>query len=330
MDNGKGLDVKGTNQHTVQPTADNPGKYQEAAFEDMTDLGLIFNILKYCLTKRQAVYGVIFLAFILNASDAFSDYSLAFYLYSTGFLYSTLAILLIDYGIFFISLSHYLMSHLATASISSVIARSLILILLHPFTPGLSALYWFVIRARGLKEDNAHYFLKMTSVIQGCAEAPSQIVATFWMILTHQLEVPWVKQSEVCDSWGNCIRLGVLLSLGSLGLSWFSLLKASLDSFQSPDMLSTLCLLLPSLIFRLASTILLITYLEVRVMLTCLSYLYIKSEVESSCIPSPFHCQRFHYHALFKASQQPKWSFQKWDKLCDNQHCVHFHLQPLT
>ena len=180
VDNGKGLDEKGTNQGTVQPTADNPGKYQEAAFEDMTDLGLIFNILKYCLTKRQAVYGVIFLAFILNASDAFSDYSLAFYLYNTGFLYSALAILLIDYGIFFISLSHYLMSHLATASISSVIARSLFLILLHPFTPGLSALYWFVIRVRGLKEDNAHYFLKMTSVIQGCAEAPSQIVANFF------------------------------------------------------------------------------------------------------------------------------------------------------
>ena len=166
------------------------------------------------------------------------------------------------------------MSHLATTSISSVIARSLFLILLHPFTPGLSALYWFVIRARGLKEDNAHYFLKMNSVIQGCAEVPSQIVATFWMILTHQLEVPWANQSEVCDLLDNCIRLGVLLSLGSLGLSWFSLLKASLDSFQSPDVLSTLCLLLPSLIFRLANTILLITYLEVRDMLKCLICLY--------------------------------------------------------
>ena len=264
IDNGVGADEKDKNQFTQQPTVDNPGKDQNAAFEEMTDLGLIFNILKHCLTQRQAAYGVISLALILNASDAFSDYTLAFYLYNTGFLYSALAILLIDYGVFFISLSHYLMSHLATASLSALVSTSLFLVLLHPFTPGLSALYWFVIRARGLKEDTAHYFLKMTSVIQGCAEAPSQIVATSWMILTHQLEVPWRKQSEVCDSWGNCIRMGALLSAGSLGLSWFSLLKASLESFQSPDVLSTLCLLLPSLIFRLASTILLVTYMEVR------------------------------------------------------------------
>ena len=206
---------------------------------------------------------------VLNASDASSDYSLAFYLYNTGFLNSALAILLIDYGIFFISLSHYLMSHLATASLVSLVFSSLFLIILHPFTPGLSALYWLIIRTRGLKEDTAHYFLKMTSVIQGSAEAPAQFVATSWMILTHQLEMPWRKQSEVCDSWGNCLRLGVVLSVGSLGLSWFSLLKASLDSFQSPDVLSTFSLLLPSLIFRLASTILLVTYLEVRQRVEC-------------------------------------------------------------
>ena len=237
---------------------------EETAFEEKTDLGLIFNILKLCLTRRQATFGVIFLAFILNASDAFSDYSLAFYLYNTGFLTAASLILLIDYGVFFISLSHYLMSHLAEASWLSLTFNSLFLILLHPFAPGLSALYWFIIRARRLnKEDSAHYFLKMTSVIQGCAEAPSQIVATSWMILTHQLEAPWTKQSEVCDSWGNCVAFGVVLSVGSLGLSWISLLKASLDSFQSADVVSALCLLLPSLIFRLGSTILLFTYLEV-------------------------------------------------------------------
>ena len=237
---------------------------EETAFEEKTDLGLIFNILKLCLTRRQATFGVIFLAFILNASDAFSDYSLAFYLYNTGFLTAASLILLIDYGVFFISLSHYLMSHLAEASWLSLTFNSLFLILLHPFAPGLSALYWFIIRARRLnKEDSAHYFLKMTSVIQGCAEAPSQIVATSWMILTHQLEAPWTKQSEVCDSWGNCVAFGVVLSVGSLGLSWISLLKASLDSFQSADVVSALCLLLPSLIFRLGSSILLFTYLEV-------------------------------------------------------------------
>ena len=260
---GKGEDENGTNHLTQQPDTVDKDLNQNTDFEEVTDLGLIFNFLQHCLSKRQAVYGVISLAFILNALDAFSDYSLAFYLYNTGFLHSALAILLIDFGVFFVSLSHYLMSHLGTASLPMLIFSSLFLVFLHPFTPGFSALYWFVIRARGLKEDTAHYFLKMTSVIQGCAEAPSQIVATSWMILTNQLEAPWKAQSEVCDSWGNCIRLGVVLSLGSLGLSWFSLLKASLDSFQSPDLLSTVCLLLPSLIFRLASTILLITYLEV-------------------------------------------------------------------
>ena len=36
-----------------RPTPDNPGKYQEAAIEEMTNLGFIFNILKYCLKKRH-------------------------------------------------------------------------------------------------------------------------------------------------------------------------------------------------------------------------------------------------------------------------------------
>ena len=248
-----------------QPIAQNIEKAQETAFEDTTNLGLIFNIFHLCLTQRQAVFGVIFLAFILNASDAFSDYSLAFYLYNTGFHTAASLILLIDYGVFFISLSHYLMNHMATASWLTLALNSLFLILLHPFTPGLSALYWLIIRARGVqREDTAHYFLKMTSVIQGCAEAPSQIVATSWMILTNQLEAPWTKQSEVCDSWGNCVALGVVLSVGSLALSWISLLKASLDSFQSADVLSAICLLLPSLMFRLGSTILIFTFLEVR------------------------------------------------------------------
>ena len=255
------------------------------AFEETTNLGLVFNILKLCLTQRQAAFGVIFFAFILNASDAFSDYSLAFYLYNTGFLTAASTILLIDYGVFFISLSHYLMSHLATATWLTLVFNSLFLVLLHPFTPGLSALYWFIVRARGLKkEDTAHYFLKMTSVIQGCAEAPSQIVATSWMILTHQLEAPWTKQSEVCDSWGNCIALGVFLSVGSLGLSWVSLLKASLDSFQSADVLSAVCLLLPSLVFRLASTILLFTYLEVKGKLRVQN---LRLSVDSQTTPRP-------------------------------------------
>ena len=66
------------------------------SFEETTDLGIIFNILKLCLTQRQAALGVIFFAFVMNTSDVFSDYTSAFYLYTTGFFNTAFAILLVD------------------------------------------------------------------------------------------------------------------------------------------------------------------------------------------------------------------------------------------
>ena len=154
------------------------------------------------------------------------------------------------------------MANIADESCIRIIAESLFRVLLHPVTPALSALCWLIARSRGLEQGRPHYFTKMTAIIQGCAEAPSQLVATTWMILIHQLEGPWNKSSPICDKWGNCIYLGIMLPIGSLLLSWISLLKASLNSFQACDALPAIGLLLPNIVFRLGSTIILITFME--------------------------------------------------------------------
>ena len=75
MDNDTKFAEKDANQKARQPINIHQDKDHASAFEEKADLGLIFNILKRCLTQRQAAYGVIFLALILNASDASSDYS---------------------------------------------------------------------------------------------------------------------------------------------------------------------------------------------------------------------------------------------------------------
>ena len=231
--------------------------------EEELDLGILYKILKLCFAAKYATAAVILLTAILNLTDGFSDYTLAYYLYSSGFLNSSVMILAIDYGVFFITLSHYLMANITNESYIKIISESLFIIIFHPITPALSAISWLVARARGLEQDRPHYFTKMTAIIQGCAEAPSQLVVTSWMILVHQLDAPWNKNSPICDNWGNCIHLGVLLPVGSLALSWLSLLKASMDSFQASDTLPAVGLLLPSLLFRLGSTIILLTFMEV-------------------------------------------------------------------
>ena len=227
------------------------------------DLGFLYKILKLCLAARHAVNAIIIFTAIFNLVDGISDYTLAYFLLKTGFFQSALIIIAIDYGVFFITLSHYLMANIAGESCMRIIAESLFITLLHPITPALSALSWLIARSRGLEEGRPHYFTKMTSLIQGCAEAPSQLVATTWMILIHQLEVPWNKSSLICDKWGNCIHLGNLLPMCSLFLSWISLLVASLNSFQASDPLAAIGLLLPNIVFRLGSTIILITFMEV-------------------------------------------------------------------
>ena len=80
--------------------------------------------------------------------DAVSDYSLAYYLFKTGFLGSACIIIAIDYGIFVITLSHYLMANIATESCFKLVAESLFLIILHPFSPALSALSWAIAASR--------------------------------------------------------------------------------------------------------------------------------------------------------------------------------------
>jgi hypothetical protein len=229
------------------------------------DLGVVYKILKICIDPKHAATGVILIAILLNLTDAFSDYSLAFYLTQTGFVFGAALILVIDYAVFVVSLSHYLMDRLATETWGTLLLTSLLLTLLHPVTPALSGLSWLVAKVRGLPQHKHHYLTKMSTVIQGCSEAPFQFVLTSWLILTHQLDAPWQKSTEICDRRGNCLNLGAFLSVGSLALSWTSLLTASLAAFQSSDLLPTISLILPNLIFRLGSTILLVTFTEVRI-----------------------------------------------------------------
>jgi len=229
------------------------------------DLGVLQKILKLYLSARMATHCVILLAAIVNMFDAVSDYSLVYYLSATGFRYAGLIILLIDYGIFFITLVHYNMMFHQTEKRLKLIFISVFLTIFQPFTPAISALSWYIARSQRLKQetqDKLHYLTKTTTTIQGCAEAPAQIVASSWMVLTDQLEVPWKESSLICDNLGNCLHLGVVIPVSSFVISWISLVKASLDAFQTTDIISTVGLLFPNLLFRLGCSILLVTFLQ--------------------------------------------------------------------
>ena len=98
-----------------------------------------------------------------------------------------------------------------------------------------------------------------------------------YLIITGILIPPWKKSEIYHDSFGNPIKLGSWLYILSFSLGWLSLLKNVVDSFQCVELVDSLTVLtfvLPTVIFRVYSYVLLLTQVREWI-LSLLSLLFI-------------------------------------------------------
>ena len=239
----------------------------ETDSEDQLKLGIVQKIvdvaLKQCgLPRSWSVAITILIALSINISDGAGDVGLAFLLYNDGYLSAALVTFAIDYLAMFLTVSHFIMVSLSTnRPIQRLVIECFLLVVLHPFAPSISLIFWLCARQTGNPaiEKHFHFLTKLTITVVSMFEAPLQVIATSWLALTGRIDTPWTSNTSICDSFGNCIFLGYF-SVFVYSVSWIALLKASIDVFSVCDTFSLIAFLLPTIIFRLSCFIGLFTY----------------------------------------------------------------------
>merc|ERR1712013_610755 len=129
------------------------------------------------------------------------------------------------------------------------------IMLLYPFAvPIFYALFLVAhVRKNADYEQKFHQLAVLTATIRTCFEDPFQALINIQMFSTKIIPLPWNSHSTFCDSIGNCLDLGSVITLFSLALSLVSMLKGTLESTQSSDMLGFGTCILINLLFRILS-----------------------------------------------------------------------------
>ena len=139
--------------------------------------------------------------------------------------------------------------HLMTANVQSKVScwvtfcEIFMFLLLNPIAPAISCLLWMIFRILENKKMIQHYgFLsKLTCLINGTFESPSQIILVLFFFITGRLQLPWNRETEIQeDVFGNKINLGYQLSVISFIFCWISLIKNASDSYQCKKMMDTI------------------------------------------------------------------------------------------
>eukprot|EP00092_Neocalanus_flemingeri_P011917 GFUD01012849.1.p1 GENE.GFUD01012849.1~~GFUD01012849.1.p1 ORF type:complete len:731 (+),score=129.14 GFUD01012849.1:183-2375(+) len=260
-------DENGIEMNTLAVTNPDTLDVDKIEKDEQLKLGIVQTVveivLKQCsLPQTWSVAITILIALIINIADGAGDIGLGLLLYNNGYVFAALVVFAIDYLAMFLTVSHFVMASLSSKRpIQRLAFEVFILVLLHPFAPSVSLLFWFCARQTGDPEieRHSHFLAKLTITVTSMFEAPLQVIATSWLALTGRIDTPWTGNTEICDSFGNCIFLGYF-SVFVYSVSWIALLKASIDVFSVCDTYSLVVFLLPTIVFRLFCFIGLFSY----------------------------------------------------------------------